>query len=438
MDGYGGMLIDCSLWQLQSYNQVWIAYSGGLDSTVLLHLLYQQPALAGRLRAVHVHHGISAFADEWAAHCQKVCDTWDIPLLIHRVLLEGRSNLEALARNARYQVFASLVQPNDVLLLAHHADDQAETILLQLMRGTGIAGLAGMQRQRHFEDGMLQRPLLDYSRDELHLYAQQHHLSWIEDDSNQNQFFSRNYLRHEIIPRLKSRWPQVTRQLANTANHCQVAQKNLLDLASQDVSPLQQTTLKLSSLSELSFERLQNVLRMWLKNNRIMSPSTAQLMQLQVAVIGARSDARAEIRWGKTLIRRYHNQLYILRLPLPSLPENTDWSTFSADLYWPASQLRLRAKRALSYGLWVCSPQSLEVRFRQGGESIRYQGQHKSLKKLLQSWGIPPWERNFIPLIYMEGQLVAVGDAIIHDDYRRHVDEVADVYTFSYRLSPVA
>ena len=185
------------------YQKLVVGFSGGLDSTVLLHHLASQPELIGKLQAVHVHHGLSEHASDWQTHCQRFCDTVNVPLIVRQVTIARRGNIEEGARIARYQVFSSLLNEHELLLLAHHCDDQAETLLLQLLRGAGVDGLAAMASIKHFAKAAIARPFLQHSRKIIEAYAKEHRLTWVDDESNQDSAFSRNYLRHHIIPLLQ-------------------------------------------------------------------------------------------------------------------------------------------------------------------------------------------------------------------------------------------
>ncbi len=262
--------------QFSQFKRLIVGFSGGLDSTVLLHNLAQQPALHGRLLAMHINHGISVNAENWQYQCQHFCEELSIPFLVKKVEFGRQANLEEEARKARYQAFSAELAPGDGLILAHHLDDQAETLLLQLFRGAGVDGLAAMVASKGFAKGKLLRPLLNYSRQNLEDYAKFHHLKWLDDESNQNTDFSRNFLRQQIFPLLRTRWPKIANNLTRTTQHCQQAQANLEDLAKMDCPVLNKptSTLALNSLSHLSDARMVNVLRFWFKSNNIKSPST--------------------------------------------------------------------------------------------------------------------------------------------------------------------
>ncbi|MDX2345721.1 MAG: tRNA lysidine(34) synthetase TilS [Legionella sp.] len=375
--------------RLLSSRRLWVGLSGGLDSTVLLHLLASNNQLRDKLHAVHIHHGLSQHADAWHTHCKAFCAQYHIQFTLKSIQFNKTANLEATARDARRAVFDALIHPSDCLLLAHHKNDQAETLLLNLLRGTGIDGLAAMPQTQPFGEGDLIRPLLHLTREDLNAYAKQHALTWIEDESNQDTHFSRNYLRHEILPRLKTRWPDALSALNTCATHAQAATKNLDDLAYLDCPELALKPLKLElhALYDLPRQRLAQVLRTWLKQHNIKLPTTGVLHALITEVIFARQDATPCVRFHHIAIRRYQDVLYLVR---------------ETELVCKASNTK---------------------RFRQGGERMRWRGHTRSLKYIFQTLGVPPWLRDTIPLIFVDNTLVAVLDFAIADGYTKE-----DVY----------
>ena len=415
------LLTDAWRATLSHHDQLMVGFSGGLDSTVLLHVLANERAFIGQLRAVHVHHGLSLNADAWLRHCQQVCETLSIPLMTQKVQCDARSNIEEGARTARYQVFSNLMNDNDGLLLAHHADDQAETLLLQLFRGAGIDGMAAMTAFKPLKKGMLIRPFLEHSREMLEKYAQYHQLSWIEDESNQNRMFSRNYLRHQILPLLQDKWPNIVGNLARSARHCQQAKINLDNLAEIDVSGLKKEPGKLSlaSISGLSLTRLANVLRVWLRYNNVRRPPLSVLNRLINEVILARGDATPIVGWDGVRVQRFQHDLYLLKNKIikPQLV-SLEWSEFPTPLVLKGVGI-LSAAEASS-GLLVRPNCRITVGYRQGGELFYWHGQTKQLKKLWQEWKVPPWERDSIPLLYIDGALAAVVGFAVNDQFYSH------------------
>ena len=394
-----------------------VALSGGCDSVVLLHALQQiRPQLdCQELVVVHIDHGLQSASGDWATQCRQICDQYALSLTVielQLVIPKGES-LEAIARHARYAAFQQFLQPKDMLLLAHHQNDQAETLLLQMLRGSGVSGLAGMPAITESDNVWLTRPLLNLSRDDIESYAHQHQLTWIEDPSNQDTRFDRNFLRHEVVPTVKKRWPAAVETLSRVAQHQADAKQLLTDLAEQDwqvcktVDPQQ---ISVNGLKQLSVPRVRNVLRYWLKEVcQVALPDTVKLQRIIDEVLCAAVDAEPQVSWENIQLRRYRDILYLE----PSHQDFTDWQT-DWDLHTP---LRLPSGETLSSrtvkdgGLLLGSPQTpVRVKYRQGGERCRLPGRthHHDLKKLFQSWGVPPWQRARIPLIYIGSDLAQI------------------------------
>ena len=418
------ILTDTWQQQLVNYHRLFVGFSGGLDSTVLLHCLASHPKLRPLVTAVYVHHGLSVHASDWQVHCEMIGQTLGVPLVVCPVLVDGRANIEERAREARYQAFSSLVSAEDALLLAHHSDDQAETLLLQLFRGAGIQGLSAMPSKSTFnlKNGALIRPLLEHTREQLEAYASKHQLTWVEDESNQNPQFSRNYLRHHILPLLQEKWPRIVGNLTRTALHCQQAKKNLSDLAKQDCSELNLpgSTLDLTHIKQLEHHRLSNVLREWLELLQIRLPSTALLHRIIHEVIFSRRDSTAMVEWDGIRVRRYQHRLYLLKAS-EDIPKKhvINWPTF------PAPIEHLKASHA-AQGIRILPGQKVQVRFRQGGELFFLHKQTKQLKKLWQQWQVPPWARDQVPLLYVDDVLAAVIGYAVSDNF--HSEE--NKYTY--------
>lgn len=403
--------------ELTAYEQLFVGFSGGLDSTVLLHQLSQQANLKAKLTAVYINHGLSANALGWQRHCQKLCEQWQVHFLAIPVQVDRQGSLEEAARIARYQALTPLIKKNNCLLMGHHLNDQAETLLLQLCRGAGVDGLAAIAAKSAIGEGDLRRPLLHLSRNALQAYATRHQLSWINDESNQDTQHSRNFLRQNVLPILQIRWKDVAQNLARTAEHCQGAQANLNDLARLDCPQLAKTSrvLAVSPLRQLSRNRLSNVLRVWLRQNNVRMPNTLTFHRLIDEMILAAADSHPEIRWGHVTITRYQQTLY-LSPPLAGGTQVLPWTAFPKPLQLEMGLGKLTAKVA-DEGLMIPPDSHVEIRFRQGGERFHWHGQNKSLKKLLQEWKIPPWQRQQIPLLYLNGQLAAVIGYALSDSF---------------------
>ena len=299
--------------------QLWITYSGGVDSHVLLHAIAQLHSQLSpiQLRAVHIHHGLNEQADDWATHCFKVCQQLNVPcdVLKVKIIKQTRQSLEALARQARYNAIKKIINDGDVALTAQHADDQAETLLLQLLRGAGAAGLSAMPQLASLGRGWLMRPLLNFTQADLLNYAEYHQLKWIEDSSNQNIHFDRNFLRHQVIPVLKNRWESMTPVLNRVAQHQAETTILLMELAQQDYVScrgIQASQLHLPTLQLLSIARQRNLIRFWIKQSNLPTPTTVQLEHILVNVIAAQNDRQPVVKWQGGEVRRYQDHLYVL------------------------------------------------------------------------------------------------------------------------------
>jgi tRNA(Ile)-lysidine synthase len=395
-----------------------VGFSGGLDSTVLLHALLQHQSDLPTIKAIHINHGLSVNASAWEAHCAEFCKSYGAIFSAQAVSFNHHANVEEEAREARYQAFSSMLDTSDALLLAHHQDDQAETLLLQLMRGAGVDGLAGMSLISAFGKNTIVRPLLTHSRKQLEEYAKEHALSWIIDESNEDVSYSRNYLRHNIFPLLQKKWPKAVENCARTAMHCGQAQSNLEALAESDLRlhEASKPILSLKPFQELPYSRAVNCLRFWFKKNQVRPPSTKILETIFKEVLFAKSDACPLVQWGGVSLRRYQDNIYILKAHDEALPLTTQWQDFPTPFVLEGfGEIRLTE---IESKLVVPKGSLVEVRFRQGSEVFYWHNQHKDLKKLFQQWHIPPWLRNRIPLLYVNNQLAAVLGYALSDAFK--------------------
>lgn len=390
-----------------AYENIFIALSGGLDSTVLLHFLSQDWGLSAKIRSIHVNHGLHADAEQWATHCQLLCQSYNIPCNIEKINIQGQGNIEEKARTARYAALQKYTSETACLLTAHHQDDQAETVLLNLMRGAGVSGLCAMPASKPFGNGVLYRPLLQVSRQGLLDYAKAHDLRWIDDPANQNLHFSRNFMRHDILPLLQKRW-DASKMLAKTSELAQEAQNNLNDLAMIDYPEVinQDNRLPLTPIMHLSASRIKNVIRFWFKKHNLRPLNQITWHRLYHELIHANRDANPSIEWDDYLIRRFQQALYLVKNQSLILPEGLAWHSFPQPLKIPDIGI-LRAENS-AQGVSIAPHQQIDIRFRRGGEAFYWHRQHQSLKKLMQLWQIPPWERARIPLLYVDGQLTSV------------------------------
>lgn len=401
-----------------------VALSGGVDSAVLLHAL-QSLAAGGRgaaLRAVHVDHGLQPQSPAWAAHCRAFCARLAVPFeLLHATLpAAAGASVEALAREARYAALAANLRPGEWLLTAHHRDDQLETVLIQLLRGAGVAGLAAMAPVSSFAQGRIARPLLDCPRAQLLAWARSRSLQWIDDSSNDDTALGRNYLRHRVLPLLRERWPGAAVAVARSARHAGEAQSLLERLARRDAERVADgSALSAQQLRRLDPERRRNLLRHWIARQGAVVPDTRRLQEIAGPMLEARHDANPEVRWGDVVVRREQGRLRIG----PGL---------AAGAVRPASLLwNPRRRRNLDLGAeWgrleivpdpngaldlAKLPARLSIAWRRGNQSA-------ALKRVLQELHVPASEREVVPLIHDasggDGRLLAVADLWLHPALR--------------------
>ncbi|WP_035383706.1 tRNA lysidine(34) synthetase TilS [Ferriphaselus sp. R-1] len=393
---------------------VCVGLSGGMDSVVLLHLLSQlAPRHGWRVSALHVHHGISPNAAAWADFCAGLCERLGVPLAVERVDIAPLRHLgiEAAARTLRHAALAR--QFAEFIALAHHADDQAETLLLQLLRGAGLKGAAAMSELKAGDSGpALLRPLLGCTRRELLDYATAHDLSWIEDESNADTGYPRNFLRHHILPRLERHYPACRETLARSAAHFAEADALLTELAQQDAGGAWGETLAVERLAVLSRPRAANLLRQFLHARGAPLPQAAQLDQMLTQLASPRANAEVCVEFGGWQVRRYQGAAYVLPRPAPFDPALVlDWQE-SASLHWPplARDIHFRPLSGQGISLDKLRTARVTLRLRQGGESLRPhpRAATRTLKNLLQQHQIPPWQRARLPLLYCGEQLVSV------------------------------
>jgi tRNA(Ile)-lysidine synthase len=409
---------------------VCVAFSGGVDSTALLGALAPGPRSRLQLRALHVNHGLHPGAGVWSAHCHKIARHLGVPLKVigvHVPRTRGTS-LEAQARDARYAALACEVHADEILLTAHHADDQLETVFLQLLRGAGVAGIAAMPELTRFAAGWLARPLLARSRDELAAWVDKRRLAWIEDATNADERLDRNYLRRQVLPRIRSRWPACAQTVARSARHAAQAQRILEDVGRADLNKAADgAALSVTALRALAPERRANALRVWIADAGWPVPDARRLEELAGPMLGARADANPALAWGTVIARRHADRLSVHPVRAPALPQaqltwawrTTPQLTLPGDLGTLALEDDVRAPIDLDL-----LPDELAVRWRRGGERLRPRGggPSRALKTLLQEAQMPLAERARLPLVFDGARLVAVADrwsdASIHAEAR--------------------
>ncbi|MGH8671760.1 MAG: tRNA lysidine(34) synthetase TilS [Burkholderiales bacterium] len=389
-----------------------LGLSGGMDSVVLLDMLCGLRATLGiELSALHVNHQISANAAGWARFCRNLCSARAVPLRVAKVNIASSApeGLEAAARSARYAAYSSL--KTHYMILAHHLDDQAETFMLQLLRGAGSKGLSSMPTARVETNGKCYlRPLLGVARSDLVAYALQRGLHWIEDESNADIARDRNFLRHRVLPLLQARFPAYRATLARSAAH-QAEAQGLLDELAQLDADIVDGRFNLSALQNLSAARARNALRFYFSRLGVALPSTARLEEILRQVLGAQSGARPRIRLGNLEVRRFQNQLYLCPLPEDTPPLCLPWRgerrMAIAEL---GGVLSFRNARGEGINPQTLNAEPVTIRTRRGGERLQpdCRRPRRSLKNLLQESRIAPWQRYRLPLLYCGETLVYV------------------------------
>lgn len=377
-----------------------VGFSGGLDSTVLLAALHE--AEVGPLVAIHVHHGLQAAADRWVDHCRGICERLGVPLEIRRVRVEAGAadGPEAAARRARYAAFVELMEAGDCLALAHHMDDQAETVLLNLLRGAGVRGLGAMPAWTAFSRGWLWRPLLDFPRSALRDWARQRGLMWVEDPQNRDLRYRRVWVRRELMPSLEAAMPGVARRLARAARVAREATGLLADLAAIDLAQAERDdALDIPFLQRLAIARRHNLLRYWLDARGFGLPPAALLDRLDAELLRARPDTEPLVRYARCELRRYRDRLHAMT-PLAANPGAValQWNA-EATLLLPPGCGRLVSGSA-------APPQPLHVTLGWQGQRLRPAGKDhaRSLKNLYQEAGVPPWQRRRTPMLWLDGE----------------------------------
>ncbi|MEE9355757.1 MAG: tRNA lysidine(34) synthetase TilS [Methylococcaceae bacterium] len=396
-----------------------IAYSGGLDSHVLLHLCSKIfPSKQVRLRAVHVHHGLQKEADTWVDHCSHI--TKDLAVDFEEIKVDATpspgQSLEEAARDARYSALKRCLNKSNIVVTGQHREDQLETMLLQLFRGAGLAGLSGMSERSRLGEGWLIRPLLNVPKSLIEQYAKEHKLSWIEDPSNQYNQFDRNFLRNQVVPVIKQRWPSLDKTIARSARHCANAQTVIATEIRQHYQSIVATdrTLPITQLLAFDHAHKLGIVRYWFNECGLRMPSELMLNKIITEVANAKDDRNPIIKHQNHVVRRYRDNLYLL-------PETGCFDSKRV-IHWPASSLKVNlvdngalekvtvSKSGIKFSTWD-SARQIFIRYRQGGEKLSLPGRagRHTLKNLYQEAGIPPWQRDRIPLLFFDDQLVAIG-----------------------------
>ncbi len=430
-----GRVADALLPVVPAGASILVGLSGGVDSVVLLHLLARLASShSWKLSALHVHHGISPHADEWASFCGRFCTALGIPFRVEHVNIRPvrHMGIEAAARQLRHEALSN--QPVDFIALAHHQDDQAETLLLQLLRGAGVAGLAAMPPVKpggaargDVPRPTLLRPLLETSRAELAAYAGAQGLEWVEDESNADERYPRNFLRHRAIPLLEQRFKGVRRTLARSARHFAEADALLDALAEQDALTEQDgerafdgDTLSAARLAGLDALRAKNLLRWFLHQRNALMPDASRLEEMLRQMVAARQDAQACVGWGRWELRRYRGRVHVCtRQDEPEPGLLVRWRG-EAVLPWAGGLLRFLPASGEGASAEKLAGASVSIRPRERDDTLRPDAARpaRSLRYLFQEHGIPPWQRAGWPLLYCGARLVAVPGIAVDCDWR--------------------
>lgn len=398
-----------------------VAFSGGIDSTALACALVRARRKLGGVRLLHVDHGLQQASGDWARHCARQARAWRVPFesLRARIAVRRGESPEAAARAARYALLTQALRPGEVLVTAQHRDDQVETLLLQLFRGAGVAGLAAMPPIANFGPGRIARPLLEVARADIEKYARQQKLNWIEDPTNELVRFDRNFLRHRVLPAVRSRWKGVDEAVARSARHMAEAARLLDDVGRRDLAACADgAALQVASLRALPMPRRRNALRAFILRAGLEAPSAVKLREMSGALLAARVDAQPAVDWPGAVLRRRSGRLQLEVVSQLPVVETT--TTASKSWRWrhqrefllnDGDSLELVADAAGPIDLDEL-PETLDLRERHGGESLRPgpRARTQALKKLMQAAKLPVEERARLPLLYAGERLVAAGD----------------------------
>jgi tRNA(Ile)-lysidine synthase len=399
-----------------------VAFSGGIDSTVLAHALARRRRQFGSLRLLHVDHGLQAASHEWSRHCARVARSLRLPFVPLEATIRRKrgESPEAAARDARYALLAMVLEPGEVLVTAQHRDDQVETLLLQLFRGAGVAGLAAMPAIARFGAGRICRPLLAATREDIERYARDHALRWVDDPTNMETQFARNYLRAKVLPLVRLQWQGVDAAIARSANHMAEAATLLGKLGEVDYERVADGDgVNAAALRALPPARRRNALRAYIAKFQVDAPSTAKMREIAHGLLAARADAQPVVQWTGAVMRRRGGRLVLEVKSQHSAEPRSDFAVKSWDwgadrvcvLSHSGDRLELVEDDAGPIDLALLPP-LLEIRARSGGESLRPgpRARSQALKKLIQAAKMSVEERAHLPLLFSGERLIAAGD----------------------------
>ncbi|MCX2588161.1 MULTISPECIES: tRNA lysidine(34) synthetase TilS [Proteus] len=417
-----GLLLKEIKQQIDPFTKILVGFSGGVDSTVLLQGLVRlrdEFQLPLELTAIYIHHGLNIKADDWLAHCKQCCQQWRVNFISEKVNVDPKEGgLENGAREARYQAFRRYLQPQQVLVTAQHQDDQAETFLLALKRGSGPAGLSSMPAKMMFENSYLLRPLLNITREQIEFYATEQELDWIEDESNQDDSYDRNFLRLRVMPLLTQRWPHFSQSVTRSAALCGEQEALLDELLEPELNALMDSehSLDIKQLALCSVIKRNALLRRWFAQHNKAMPSRQQILRLWQEVALAKADAEPKLQFYQDEVRRYKQRLYLVPIIDEPINKIIEWPlTQSLSLPSGLGVLSLTTATGKNTVRAPSKDEKVTVRFGLTQASLRIVGREhaRHSKKIWQELDVAPWRRTRIPLIYYNDTLIAAIDTFV-------------------------
>ena len=393
-----------------------IAYSGGIDSSILLHLLFSiKEDLKQSLEAIHINHGLHDKSNDWEKFCRRKCESYNISFRAISIKENCPKNVsvECWARDKRYSLIAKEIKNNDILLTAHHMDDQIETFFLQVFRGAGPRGLASMPVIKKISNGYHARPFLNIQRSELEKYASINKILWQDDDTNSDIRYERNYLRHKVLVYLEKAWPSYRKSISRVVSHQKESMSILSEIALEDMREVlckNFINLDVKILKGLSLPRQKNLIFYWLDSLNLEKPGSKHMHQIIKTLINTSSDKSPCVNWKNTEVRKYRDQLYASQIfKQHNINEEIYWNT---DSPLEIQGEKLIAKETLGKGILRSSIEGakITIRYRHGGEKIYSNSlsNSKKVKKIFQEHGVLPWFRDRVPLIYINEELAVV------------------------------
>jgi len=420
--------------------RVLLGYSGGVDSHVLLYELKRVASLhRTTIIALHGNHKMAPKSDQWEQHCRQVCQKIGVEFRSQRLSVDFNrtGGRESILREARYAWFKSVMNPGDVLATAHHLDDQVETVLFRLLRGSGVRGLAGISPARKWNMGELYRPFRDLWRSDILAFAEHHRLEWVEDESNRDESFDRNFLRERLIPILRTRWPGSPVTIARASRHFAATEMLLEQIGNEDLERWHLVAdecqfsnfgkIRISHLMSLSPERAANLLRCWGRRGVHEAPGSGQLFELLRQLERSNGATKARLVWKSVEFRRYRDCLYLLPEQPDPIPHSARYSIVEPLLELPAAGIRLRSRRGIGFGIRLSGMDipAIEVRWynQKIGLRLARDARTRTLRNLFQERGVPPWERWRLPVLCIDDSIAYVPGIGVAASFAAQADE---------------